>query len=179
MHVSRPPVLTGKGQDREVRTPQSKIMSLSEAVAWRNGLRAAGDDVAVTNGCFDLLHRGHVEYLSRARELGAKLLIALNSDASVSRIKGPTRPVVKEDDRAYMLASLEAVDAVLIFDTPTALDVLKILEPDLYVKGGDYTVETLVQEEYTFLTSVGCRVELLPLVAGFSTTDVIKQVKGN
>jgi len=135
--------------------------------------------MAITNGCFDLLHRGHVEYLSRARALGARLLVAVNSDASVSRIKGPTRPVVKEGDRAYMLASLEAVDSVVVFDTPTALDLLKVLVPDLYVKGGDYTVDTLVREEYEFLTSAGCRVELLPLVAGFSTTDVIKQVKGD
>jgi len=171
-------VSIGKGH-KEVRTPQSKMMSMSEAIAWRSRLRGSGDEVALTNGCFDLLHRGHVEYLSRARALGAKLLVALNSDASVSRIKGPTRPVVKEGDRAFMLASLEAVDAVVIFDTPTALDVLKLLEPDLYVKGGDYTVDTLVREEYEFLTSVGCRVELLPLVSGFSTTDVIRQVKGD
>ena len=152
-------------------------MTLAAARLWREELRAAGRLLVLTNGCFDLMHRGHVEYLARAREHGDALLVALNSDASVSAIKGPGRPVVCEDDRAYLIASLEAVDAVTVFTTPKATDLLRVLLPDVYVKGGDYTAETLVREEYVLLQSVGCRVEFVPLVSGSSTTELIQRLR--
>ena len=160
-----------------VRSPESKLMSLEQAMDWRGALRASGRTLVVTNGCFDLIHRGHVEYLARAREHGDALLVAINSDASVAAIKGPGRPVIAEVDRAYLIASLEAVDAVVVFSTPKATDLLRALLADVYVKGGDYTEATLVQEEYLFLQSVGCRVEFVPLISGISTTELIQRVR--
>jgi len=153
-------------------------MALEQAVAWRQGLRDQGRRLGVTNGCFDLLHRGHAEYLARAREAADALLVAVNSDASVKALKGPSRPVVAEGDRAFLLASLEAVDAVVVFPTVKPLDVFRRLVPDVYVKGGDYTVETIDQEECALLRSLGCEFRFIPFVPGLSTTSTISRVRG-
>jgi D-beta-D-heptose 7-phosphate kinase/D-beta-D-heptose 1-phosphate adenosyltransferase len=157
--------------------PFYKIMSLEDARAWRQELRESGRRLVFTNGCFDLLHRGHAQYLNQARELGDVLIVALNSDASIRAVKGPQRPIVQEDDRAYLLASLEAVGAVIVFGTSTVIDLLHALQPDIYVKGGDYTLETIVQEERRVLEGMGTQIEFLSLVDGMSTTELIRRAK--
>lgn len=161
-----------------MRPPESKVMDLAAARIWRGELRAAGLRLAMTNGCFDLLHRGHAEYLARAREQADALLVAINSDASVRAIKGPTRPVVAEQDRAFLLACLESVDGVVVFGDEKPLGLFEKLVPDLYVKGGDYTVETIVQEERRLLEGLGVQFAFLPFVGGFSTTRTIAKLRG-
>ena len=159
-----------------MRRPESKIMVLEQAIGWRQNLREAKHRLVVTNGCFDLLHRGHVEYLARSREFGDALLVAINSDTSISSIKGPTRPVVPEMDRAYLLASLECVDAVVVFSTAKATRILAALAPDIYVKGGDYNEDTIDREEYSVLKTIECTLKFVPFVAGFSTTELIRKM---
>jgi rfaE bifunctional protein nucleotidyltransferase chain/domain len=152
-------------------------MPLDAAVRWRQNLARTGRALVLTNGCFDIVHRGHVQYLAHARQLGDALLVAINSDESVRANKGPGRPVVPEADRAYLVASLEAVDAVTVFSAPEALDVIRQVQPDIYAKGGDYRPETLVHEEYLLLKELNVRIEILPLAAGFSTTNIIRAVR--
>jgi rfaE bifunctional protein nucleotidyltransferase chain/domain len=129
----------------------------------------------LTNGCFDLLHAGHVAYLQRARELGDVLVVGLNSDASVRALKGPGRPVTDELSRAAILAALECVDYVTIFDEPTASALLEELQPDVYVKGGDYSLETL--PEAPVAQRLGCAIHFVPLVAGLSTTAILQRLR--
>ena len=151
-------------------------MTLEQAVAWRAELKKAAVALVATNGCFDILHRGHAEYLARARQLGGALLLAVNDDATIRAIKGPTRPVNPEEDRAYVLASLESVDAVVVFKTQTATPLLETIRPDVYAKGGDYTIDTIVQEERRALEAFGCKIVILPAVPGRSTTTTIKRI---
>ena len=139
-------------------------------------LRRGGKKIVFTNGCFDILHAGHVRYLAAARALGDCLVLGLNTDASVRRIKGPTRPINSEEDRAEVADALKAVDYVVLFDEPTAEQVIGKVRPDIYVKGGDYTLETL--PEAKIVQSYGGRVEFIALVAGRSTTNVIEKIKG-
>ncbi len=159
------------------RTPESKILGHGQLQYWRRKLREAGQSLVLTNGCFDLLHRGHAQYLNRARAEGDCLLVAINSDASVQAVKGPTRPVVCEQDRAFMLASMEAVDAVYIFDTRDVTGLLREITPDVYVKGGDYTVETIVQAERRVLEELGIAIKFLSHVPGLSSTELIRRAK--
>lgn len=159
------------------RHPRLKIMTAEQARAWRDGLRREGRRLVVTNGCFDLLHRGHAEYLHCARQLGDALLVAVNSDLSVRAIKGPERPVVGEADRAYLLGCLESVDAVVLFPEPKPLAVFAAVEPDIYVKGGDYTEETIDQEERALLRRLACAIRFIPFVEGHSTTGTIARVR--
>jgi D-beta-D-heptose 7-phosphate kinase/D-beta-D-heptose 1-phosphate adenosyltransferase len=135
--------------------------------AWRSG----GQSMVFTNGCFDLLHIGHIKLLEDARRQGDRLVVGINSDASVSRLKGPTRPMVGERERAYVLAALAAVDAVVIFDEPTPLQLIEALRPDVIVKGGDYSEETVVGAKE--VRSWGGRVKIFPTVEGFSTSALI------
>lgn len=137
--------------------------------------RAKGAAVVFTNGCFDVLHAGHVRYLKKARAMGDFLVIGLNSDASVRRLKGNGRPINTEDDRAEVLDALRAVDAVTIFGEPTAEELIAVVRPDVYVKGGDYTLETL--PEAKLVMEYGGRVEFVPLVEGRSTTNVIERIR--
>lgn len=160
-----------------MRDPQNKIMRVEQACAWRRDLQTRHRRLVVTNGCFDILHRGHVTYLGRARHLGAALLVAVNSDASVRALKGPGRPVNNEYDRAFLLAGLEAVDAVVIFDSLRADPVLDALTPDIYAKGGDISIDTLPVEERAALARAGTKIVFLPFVDGFSTTGTIKKVR--
>ena len=160
-----------------MQDPVRKVMALETALQWRETLAEGGRTLAVTNGCFDLLHRGHVEYLNRARNEADALLVLVNSDASIRTVKGAGRPIINQDDRVYMLASLESTDAVVLFDTEHCTGLLGRIRPDVYVKGGDYTEETLVQEEYRLLKQMGCRVALLGLVEGMSTTDIIRRIR--
>ena len=139
-------------------------------------LRRGGKKIVFTNGCFDILHAGHVRYLAAARALGDCLVLGLNTDASVRRIKGPERPINSEEDRAEVADALKAVDYVVLFGEPTAEQVIGKVRPDIYVKGGDYTLETL--PEAKIVQSYGGRVEFIALVAGRSTTNVIEKIKG-
>ena len=130
-----------------------------------------------TNGVFDILHRGHVSYLAAARSLGASLLVALNSDVSARGLgKGPDRPLNRELDRACVLGALESVNALILFDEPTPLSVLARVKPDLYVKGGDYDMETI--PETPLVRSWGGRVLALPFVDGYSTTKLVQAIRG-
>lgn len=153
-----------------------KLRSLDEAVAHRERLRAAGKRVVLTNGCFDLLHTGHVYYLRKAAALGDALFIALNGDQSVVALKGPTRPVQNAIERAYLLGALDFVDTLLVFDTPRLTAEIETLRPDIYAKAGDYTLDTLNPEERAALEKVGVDIQFLPFLEGYSTTSLIGKI---
>ena len=155
----------------------AKLQSVDELAALRSALDAQGRRLVFTNGCFDLLHVGHVRYLQEARALGDALLVALNGDESVRALKGPTRPINSEQDRAEVLAALACVDFVTIFHTPRATDVIRAVRPHIYAKGGDYTVESLDPGERTALEEAGTEIRILPLVPGKSTTATIAKSK--
>lgn len=165
--------------NNEIIYPADKIMSLADALDWREELRRQGIRLAVTNGCFDLLHRGHVEYLDSARRAADALLVLVNSDNSVRALKGPSRPVNDEFSRAFVLSGLAAVDATVIFDAERCTAELSALQPDVYIKGGDYTVETLNPEERQVLQDAGAEIIFIPFVNGFSTTNTIEKMRSN
>lgn len=146
-------------------------MTWEMAAAWRERVAAP---VVFTNGVFDLLHPGHVDVLLGARAEGAALIVGLNSDASVRRLKGPTRPVRSQSERAYVLAAFEMVDAVVIFEEDTPLELVTRLQPDVIVKGGDYAPDTIVGADV--VRARGGRVVVIPLVAGQSTTSIIARL---
>ncbi|MEO6875953.1 MAG: adenylyltransferase/cytidyltransferase family protein [Opitutaceae bacterium] len=154
-----------------------KLFALPDAIAVRDRLRAAGRRVVLTNGVFDLLHQGHLHSLKAARALGDALFVAINSDASVKAIKGPARPVENEQQRAKALGALAEVDGVVIFDEPRLTKEIRALRPDVYCKSGDYTVDTLNQEERRALDEVGSRIEFVPFLPGHSTTATIAKMK--
>jgi rfaE bifunctional protein nucleotidyltransferase chain/domain len=137
--------------------------------------RLFNNKVVFTNGCFDILHRGHIEYLSQARDKGEILVIGLNSDASVKRIKGKGRPVQDETSRALVLASLRIVDAVVLFDEDTPFELIKIVKPDVLVKGADYTEDTIVGAD--IVKASGGEVVVIPIVEGYSTSRILKVIK--
>jgi rfaE bifunctional protein nucleotidyltransferase chain/domain len=155
---------------------RDKIVTWDNLPAWRQAMRASGKKLVVTNGCFDLLHVGHVTYLESARKQGDALLIGVNGDAGVRQLKGPDRPVNEENDRAAVLAALESVDGVCIFPESTATRFLAAARPDIYVKGGDYTADTLNHEERAAVEKAGGRIVIIPFVAGKSTTAVLKRI---
>jgi D-beta-D-heptose 7-phosphate kinase/D-beta-D-heptose 1-phosphate adenosyltransferase len=136
--------------------------------------RRRGKTIVFTNGCFDLLHVGHVKYLQQARRLGDILVLGLNSDASIRRLKGANRPLINEHERAHILAALSCIDYVVLFDEDTPLELIDMLRPDILVKGGDYTPETVVGREA--VERYGGRVELIDLVDGRSTTNIIERI---
>lgn len=139
--------------------------------AWRE----AGLKVVFTNGCFDILHRGHIEYLKSARELGDRLIVGLNSDDSVNKLKGKTRPIQIESDRARILDALEAVNAVIIFEEDTPAELIRELQPQILVKGGDYEIQEIAGAET--VRSNGGKVVVLPFVEGCSTTAVMDRIQ--
>ena len=155
---------------------REKILAWDQLASWRGALRASGQRLAVTNGCFDLIHRGHVTYLEAARNQGDALLVGVNADASVRDLKGPGRPVNSEADRAFVLAALAAVDGVCIFPDRTALRFLATVQPDIYVKGGDYTIDTINQEERRLVEGIGGKVVVLAGVPGQSTTGLLEKI---
>jgi formyltetrahydrofolate-dependent phosphoribosylglycinamide formyltransferase len=157
--------------------PSSFISSLAEARALRDRLDAAGRQLVFTNGVFDLLHAGHVRYLDQARALGDALVVALNSDASVRALKGPTRPINPAEDRAEVLRALRSVDAVVMFDGERCTDAISAIRPHVYSKGGDYTPESLNREEKAALDAAGSRILILDLVPGRSTTATIDKLQ--
>jgi rfaE bifunctional protein nucleotidyltransferase chain/domain len=153
-----------------------KIISWDKLPEWRAAMRASGKKLVVTNGCFDLLHPGHVTYLETARNHGDALLVGVNSDDAVGQLKGPGRPVNTADDRAGVVAALASVDGVCIFPGKTALQFLPVAQPDIYVKGGDYTLETINQDERRLVERAGGKIVIIPMVPGKSTTDVLKRI---
>ncbi len=161
-------------------TPSSGITSAEKILDFERvqrrvaEWRAAGETVVFTNGCFDLLHVGHITLLEDCRRFGSKLVLGLNSDLSVSRLKGPTRPIVGERERARVMAALASVDAVVLFEEETPLELIRALKPNVLVKGGDYSVETVVGHEDVI--AQGGRVEIVPTVEGFSTTNIVKKL---
>ena len=150
-----------------------KIVSAIELAVVRNTLATQGKKLVFTNGCFDLLHVGHVRYLQAARTLGDALVVAVNGDASVRALKGPTRPVNPEADRAEVLAALGCVDYVVVFPEVRVTNLLRTVRPQIYAKGGDYTPETLNPEERAAIDEAGSEIRILPLVPGRSTTNIL------
>jgi D-glycero-beta-D-manno-heptose 1-phosphate adenylyltransferase len=140
--------------------------------------RSFAHPLVFTNGVFDVLHRGHVSYLERARALGACLMVAINSDASAKRLgKGPDRPLNNAEDRAYVLAGLSCVDWVIFFEEDTPCQLIEQIKPDIYVKGGDYDMKSL--EETRIVKAIGGRVLAIPFVEGYSTTRLVARIRGN
>lgn len=156
--------------------PIPKLRRLPDAVRERESLEAAGRKVVLTNGCFDLLHAGHLYFLQQASEQGDALFIALNSDTSVRTLKGSSRPIQPEIERAYALAALACTHTVVLFDQPRLVPEIRALHPDVYVKAGDYTVETLAADERAALLEVGARIQILPFLPGYSTSDLLRRI---
>lgn len=151
-----------------------KIVSFAKAKERVDQAKARGRRVVFTNGCFDLLHIGHVRYLQEARALGDLLVLGLNTDASIRRLKGPQRPLIQEDERAHILAALDCIDLVVLFDQDTPLELITLLQPDILVKGGDYQASGVVGREVVEVA--GGRVEIIPLVGGRSTTSLVEKI---
>jgi len=156
---------------------KSKIVSAVEVAAISENLRASGKKLVATNGCFDLLHVGHVRYLRAARELGDALVVGINGDASVQALKGKDRPLNNERDRAEIIAALESVDHVVIFPEERASRFLEKARPAIYVKGGDYQTDTLNSDERAVLEKIAAEIRILPFEAGFSTTALIERLQ--
>jgi D-beta-D-heptose 7-phosphate kinase/D-beta-D-heptose 1-phosphate adenosyltransferase len=159
------------------RKGPAKLKSLAQLQPLVKKLQAEGKKVVWTNGCFDILHAGHIAYLIHARQEGDVLVMGLNSDASVRAIKGPERPVINEHDRAIVLSALTCVDYLLLFDDPSPARLIEALHPDVYVKGGDYTIDTINQEERKLVESYKGRIAILPGVEGQSTTSIINKIQ--
>jgi rfaE bifunctional protein nucleotidyltransferase chain/domain len=158
-------------------TIASKIHTWEQLSTTLARWRAAGEKIVFTNGCFDLLHFGHLHYLADARDLGDRLVIGLNSAASVRRLKGPGRPINDEITRTHLLAALEMVDAVVIFEEDTPLELIKLVQPDVLVKGGDWQPEQIVGSGVVLAR--GGKVMSLPYIQGYSTTNIEKKIRGN
>lgn len=159
---------------KTLTTIKNKLLSREALETKLAEWRSAGETIVFTNGCFDILHRGHVEYLAQAADLGDKLIIGLNTDASVKRLKGESRPVNDEKSRALLLSALQFVDVVVFFDEDTPYELIKQLQPDILVKGNDYKPEEIVG--YDIVTAKGGKVLTIDLVEGFSTTNIIKRL---
>ena len=157
--------------------PLPHIYSLEQLLALRAGAAADGRRVVLTNGCFDLLHRGHLTYLQQSAALGDLLVVAVNSDASVRALKGEGRPLNNEQDRAYALACLRCVDATFIFPGPRLADEISALKPDIYTKAGDYSLDTIDASERAALLAAGVEIRFLPFVAGHSTTSHLQRLR--
>jgi rfaE bifunctional protein nucleotidyltransferase chain/domain len=154
---------------------QNKIYSREILERECHTWRLMGRKIVFTNGCFDILHHGHLDLVARAADFGNILILGLNTDASVQRLKGSDRPVTNEQDRAFQTASLLCVDAVTLFDEDTPEALIHTLRPDVLVKGGDYTLDTIVGAD--FVQSYGGSVEIIPFVQGYSTTSIIERIK--
>src|SRR6266513_1322060 len=156
---------------------KKKILTAEQARALGDEMRENGRKLVFTNGCFDLLHVGHVRYLQAARALGDALLVAINGDESVRALKGQGRPLNQAEDRAELVAALESVDHVVIFPEVRATQLLAIVRPAIYVKGGDYTEDSLHAEERAALDQIGAEIRILPFEAGHSTSGLLEKIK--
>jgi len=159
----------------ELQNIVSKIKTREEAGVLIGEWTKNGEKIAFTNGCFDIVHRGHVDYLSKAKDLASKLVLGLNTDASVRRLKGKGRPIVDEQSRAILLAALQFIDLVVLFDEDTPYELIKALQPDILVKGSDYKAEDIVG--YDIVMAKGGKVETIDFVEGFSTTTIVERIK--
>jgi rfaE bifunctional protein nucleotidyltransferase chain/domain len=155
----------------------NKIVGLEDLARRAGELRATGKKIVVTNGCFDLLHVGHVRYLQAARALGDVLVVGINGDQSVRALKGPNRPINSETDRAEIVAALRCVDLVTIFHEVRATRLLENTSPAIYAKGGDYTAATLNPEERATLERVGTEIRIIPFEKGYSTSELLQKIK--
>lgn len=151
-----------------------EVITRDALIQVRKQLKQEGKKVVFTNGCFDIVHRGHVEYLTRAKALGDVLVVGMNTDASIRRIKGPKRPVVEEDDRAFVLAAFQIVDYVCLFGEDTPYELIKAVVPDVLVKGSDWTVETIVGRD--IVEATGGRVQTIDFIPRSSTTNLIQKI---
>jgi rfaE bifunctional protein nucleotidyltransferase chain/domain len=158
---------------------ESKIVPLKELAEHAKQFRANGKKIVATNGCFDLLHVGHIRYLKAARALGDVLVVGLNGDQSVCELKGRGRPINGQNERAELVASLESVDLVAIFPELRATHFIESVAPDVYVKGGDYSSETLNPEERAALQKIGSKIEIVPFEKGYSTSGLLEKLRGN
>jgi rfaE bifunctional protein nucleotidyltransferase chain/domain len=154
---------------------QHKIFDRVTLARECNVWRATQKKIVFTNGCFDILHHGHLDLLAHAADMGNVLIVGINTDDSIKRLKGPDRPVTNEQDRAFQVASLLCVDAVCLFDEDTPAELIKLIRPDVLVKGGDYTIDKIVGAE--FVKSIGGEVAVIPFVQGYSTTSIIDRIK--
>jgi len=150
------------------------VVTRADLVQIREKLKREGKKIVFTNGCFDIVHRGHVEYLTKAKALGDVLLIGMNTDASVRRLKGAKRPVVCQDDRALVLAALRVVDYVCLFDEDTPYELIKAVVPDVLVKGSDWTIDSIVGKD--IVEAAGGTVQTIDFIPNRSTTDIIKKI---
>ena len=155
---------------------RDKIIAWDRLPVWRKKIRASGKKLVVTNGVFDILHLGHVTYLETARNFGDALLVGVNGDAATRELKGAGRPVNSENDRALVLAALESVSGVCVFPEKTMTKFLAAAQPNIYVKGGDYTLDTLNQEERRLVEAAGGKIVIFPLVPGKSTTALLEKI---
>jgi rfaE bifunctional protein nucleotidyltransferase chain/domain len=155
---------------------RDKIIAWDKLPAWRRQFRTTGKNLVVTNGCFDILHLGHVSYLETARTFGDALLVGVNGDAAVRELKGKGRPMNSETDRAAVLAALESVTGICIFPEKTMTKFLAAAQPDIYVKGGDYTLDTLNQDERRAVEAMGGKIKIIPFVPGKSTTALLEKI---
>ncbi len=153
-----------------------KMIDMEALAARARELRAAGKKLVFTNGCFDLLHVGHVRYLRAARALGDALVVGVNGDRSVRELKGPDRPINHERDRAEVLAALECVDFVTIFPDVRATRLLEMVQPAVYAKGGDYTADTLNAQERAALKKIGAEIRIIPFEKGYSTSGLLEKL---
>lgn len=162
---------------KSIESIRSKIVQREVLARVLEQKRAVGQKIIFTNGCFDILHRGHIEYLSSASDLGDIFVVGLNSDESVRRLKGESRPAIDEESRTLTMASFEFVDFVVLFDEDTPSDLIRVIRPKYWVKGGDYQNYKELPE-YKALMESGGKVKLIPLVEGYSTTDIYKKIQG-
>lgn len=153
----------------------SKVLDWAAAAAQVSAWQAQGLKVVFTNGVFDLLHQGHVRYLQASRALGDKMVLGLNTDASVTRLKGPERPIVPQDARAEVLAALACIDIVVLFEQDTPKELIETVKPDILTKGADYTIDRVVGADFVFAR--GGKVETITLVPGISTTEIVRRIR--
>ena len=158
-----------------LNTIHNKIHNLKDIKIQIERWKQAGNEVVFTNGCFDIIHKGHIEVLARSADLGDKLIIGLNSDKSIQKLKGKNRPIIDEQSRAILLSALSFVDAIILFSEATPLKLISTLLPDVLVKGGDYEIETIVG--YEIVQQNGGKVKLVPFLDGFSSTNIINKIK--
>ena len=155
----------------------TKIYSLEELENQVNAWKQAGEEVVFTNGCFDIIHKGHIEVLAQTADLGDRLIVGLNADSSIHKLKGKNRPIIDEQSRSFLLASLSFVDAVVLFSEDTPINLISTLNPDVLAKGGDYEISTIIGHKV--VQENGGKVILVPFLDGFSSTTIIDKIKNS
>ena len=160
---------------KKVNKLKAKIFNIKDLSEILNKWRLNGDKIVFTNGCFDLIHLGHLEILARSADLGNKLIVGINSDMSIKKIKGNSRPIIEEDSRAKQLAAIEFIDAVILFNEDTPYDLINILKPDVLTKGGDYKKNDIVGNQ--LINKEQGEVVIIPLTQGYSTTSILEKIK--